>query len=160
MSTRSEIGILNNDGTVTSIYCHWDGYPANNGNILFNNYNTEEKARELISNGNLSGLGKDINPAKEFLHDFDHSQIDVCVYYHRDRGDEWEDCKPQNYSSIEKWKKEIAEGWQDYVYLFKNNKWYFAEVNYIDENTNEVGELIELTKAFLDKEIQRTWGEE
>lgn len=25
MSTRSNIGVLNNDGTVTAIYCHWDG---------------------------------------------------------------------------------------------------------------------------------------
>jgi hypothetical protein len=26
MSTRSRIGIENQDGTTTSIYCHFDGY--------------------------------------------------------------------------------------------------------------------------------------
>lgn len=33
MATRSRIGIENQDGTVTSVYCHWDGYPENNGRI-------------------------------------------------------------------------------------------------------------------------------
>jgi len=30
MATRSNIGIVNEDGSVTGIYCHWDGYPENN----------------------------------------------------------------------------------------------------------------------------------
>ncbi len=27
MATRSNIGIVNDNGSVTGIYCHWDGYP-------------------------------------------------------------------------------------------------------------------------------------
>ena len=29
MATRSNIGILNTDGSVYYIYCHYDGYPDN-----------------------------------------------------------------------------------------------------------------------------------
>ena len=31
MSTRSVIGILNEDMTVNSVYSHYDGYPEHNG---------------------------------------------------------------------------------------------------------------------------------
>jgi len=34
MSTRSNIGIVNGDGSVKAIYCHFDGYPAYVGRIL------------------------------------------------------------------------------------------------------------------------------
>ena len=54
MATRSTIGVLNTDGSVTAVYCHWDGYPEHNGKILIENYTTEEKVRELISFGSIS----------------------------------------------------------------------------------------------------------
>ena len=38
MATRSRIAIEKENGTVESIYCHWDGYPENNGRILVENY--------------------------------------------------------------------------------------------------------------------------
>ena len=34
MSTRSNIAIKRKNGTVESIYCHWDGYLSYNGKIL------------------------------------------------------------------------------------------------------------------------------
>ena len=34
MSTRSVIGILNEDKTVNSVYSHYDGYPEHNGYFL------------------------------------------------------------------------------------------------------------------------------
>ena len=54
MGTRSTIGVLNTDGSVTAVYCHWDGYPEHNGKILMENYTTEEKVRELIGLGSIS----------------------------------------------------------------------------------------------------------
>ena len=38
MATRSRIAIEKQDGTVDSIYCHWDVYLSHNGKILFNHY--------------------------------------------------------------------------------------------------------------------------
>lgn len=46
MSTRSTIGIRHEDGSVTKIYCHWDGYIEWNGAILQKYYNTADKEGE------------------------------------------------------------------------------------------------------------------
>ena len=51
MSTRSVIGILNEDKTVNSVYCHFDGYPEHTGYFLKKFFDTTEKVNNLISNG-------------------------------------------------------------------------------------------------------------
>lgn len=60
MATRSRIGIENQDGTVTSIYCHWDGHPDTAGATLLKHYTNESKIRALIALGDLSTLGDDL----------------------------------------------------------------------------------------------------
>jgi hypothetical protein len=72
MATRSRIAIENQDGSVTSIYCHWDGYIKTNGRILNENYTTKDKVEELIALGNLSSLDE---------------TIERTVAYHRDNGE-------------------------------------------------------------------------
>ena len=89
MSTNSNIRIKRKDGTQTGIYCHWDGYIENNGVILQLAYNTPEKVEELLKLGDLSSLGFVTKPYEGAVHDFDHSQENVCVAYHRDRGEEF-----------------------------------------------------------------------
>lgn len=130
MGTRSEIGILNKDGTVTSIYCHWDGYPEYNGAILSKYYTHEKIVRELIKNGDLSSLGQNIEPDKDLEHSFRNPQKDVCVYYHRDRGEEWAQVNYRTYSNTKEWEKIIKEGWQEYMYLFKEDGWYFTSLHH------------------------------
>jgi hypothetical protein len=76
MATRSRIAIENQDGTVTSIYCHFDGYIDGVGKILQENYNTREKMEQLIDLGDISSLGK---------------TIEETVAYHRDRGEEFQE---------------------------------------------------------------------
>ena len=85
MSTRSNIGVLNNDGKVTAIYCHWDGYVEYNGRILAEYYQEIERVKKLISGGDLSSLNKEIEPTAE--HSFENPQDDVCVSYYRGRGE-------------------------------------------------------------------------
>ena len=45
MSTRSHIGIWNEDGSLDVIYCHWDGYPSYNGAVLLHHYQDPEKCK-------------------------------------------------------------------------------------------------------------------
>ena len=54
MSTRCRIGIENKNGTITSIYCHHDGYPEGVGNALYYGYDSYEKALALILGGDVS----------------------------------------------------------------------------------------------------------
>jgi hypothetical protein len=72
MATRSRIAIENQDGSVTSVYCHWDGHIKTNGRILNENYTTKDKVEELIALGNLSSLDE---------------TIERTVAYHRDNGE-------------------------------------------------------------------------
>ena len=54
MSTRSRIGLELNDGSVVSVYHHFDGYPEWLGKTLNKFYNTREKVAELIDGGDMS----------------------------------------------------------------------------------------------------------
>jgi len=72
MATRSNIAIANQDGTVSSIYCHHDGYIDGVGKVLQENYNTREKMEQLIALGDISSLGE---------------TIEETVAYHRVMGD-------------------------------------------------------------------------
>lgn len=56
MTTRARIGIRNDDGTVTSMYVHRDGYPDWVGIMLKDHYNTRELVKELVEIGALSEL--------------------------------------------------------------------------------------------------------
>jgi len=122
MSTNSTINIQNEDGTVDSIYCHWDGYLEFNGKILQEHYTSEAKVRELISNGDLSILGSEIGEA----HDFDYrykndgeiepGTDDWCMYFGRDRGE-----RNVDYQTLAN--ADMVKGCQQYNYLFRNGSW-------------------------------------
>ena len=64
MSTRSHIGIRNEDGSPDVIYCHRDGYPSYNGTVLFYHYEEPEKIRELIALRDISSLAESVKPAE------------------------------------------------------------------------------------------------
>ena len=57
MATRARIGILNEDGTVTASYQHWDGYPGGLGYNLVDYWTDANKVREAIALGNASKWG-------------------------------------------------------------------------------------------------------
>ena len=125
MSTRSNIAILNNDGTVTAIYAHWDGYIDYNGRILSESYQEIGKVKKLLSGGDLSSLHREIEPTAE--HSFENPQDDVCVYYHRDRKEEWEYTSPRTYKNITQLYEELKSGWIEYLYIYIGNDWYYTE---------------------------------
>ena len=56
MGTRSTIALEFADGTVEQVYCHWDGYLSNNGQILARHYMDPFKVKELVALGGFSSL--------------------------------------------------------------------------------------------------------
>ena len=132
MATRSRIAIENQDGTVTSIYCHHDGYIGYNGNVLQNHYNQREKVEALIALGDISSLDESISTVHP--HSFDNPSRGVTVAYHRDRS---EDLNQRTDGSSDEFFK---SDYEEYGYLFtKENKWLV-----IGNNDDEVQELKEL----------------
>ena len=86
MATRARIGIENADGSITTSYHHWDGYPAGLGFNLVNNWNTTDKLAPAIALGDASHWGETIGNKI----DFDargEGYYDQNVYYGRDRGE-------------------------------------------------------------------------
>ena len=87
MSTNSRIGILHEDGTTETIYCHWDGYPEHQMPILTKHYNTIEKVMALLALGDISSLGERLAPDVNEPHSFNEPADGVTVAYHRDRNE-------------------------------------------------------------------------
>lgn len=114
MGTRSRIGVENPDGSITSIYCHWDGYPENNGQILVDNFSDYEKILQLMELGDLSSLGKDLGEK----HDFNDRVDGWCTAYGRDR--EEENTEARISSSLE----EFLNLGEEYNYLFREGEWW------------------------------------
>jgi len=100
MSTRSFIGMVNRDLTITSVYCHWDGYVEYNGKMLLQHYNTPAKVRKLLHKGDFSSLQKNISD----------------IQYYVDRGDEDTGAVTQNLGDFIKMCK---ESWCEYFYILK-----------------------------------------
>lgn len=113
MATRSYIGVRNTDGSVDYIYCHFDGYPDHNGDILTNYYSKKNQVDELLKLGDLSVLGKFIGEKQ----DFDKRVRDCCLAYGRDRGEVNVGVKNSNFREL------INDQNVDYVYVFDGDYW-------------------------------------
>jgi hypothetical protein len=116
MSTNSGIALRSGD-TYQTIYCHWDGHPRTMLPILRENYNSLELAAKLISYGDASSIDKKLEPTGE--HTFMKPEDDVCVFYHRDRGDAWLSCQSVCYTKKELFDQPAFE----YVYIFEDGQW-------------------------------------
>jgi hypothetical protein len=117
MATRSRIGIENENGTISSIYCHWDGYPDGVGVTLEEHYSNSQKLRMLINLGDISILREHVATMDE--HTFENPKENVTVAYHRDRGEEKREARTD--VSIEQFKKRLSESY-NYVYT-KDGNW-------------------------------------
>jgi hypothetical protein len=93
MGTRSNIGIVNEDDSITAIYCHWDGFLSYNGKILLQHYTSADIVNQLMLLGDLSSLNEKLYPDDNKPHTFQNQQEDVCVAYGRERNESDVDCK-------------------------------------------------------------------
>lgn len=118
MSTSSGIALRQGE-TYTTIYCHWDGHPQTMYPILRDYYNSFELVNKLISMGDASSIEAKIDPDPTKPHTFDKYQPDVCVFYHRDRGDSWLECQPTCFIWEELWKQPAFE----WIYIFEDEQW-------------------------------------
>lgn len=116
MSTRSFICLKKGDDYKV-IYCHWDGYPSNNGMILKNSYTNVGKINELLELGDISSLGNEIG----VKHNFEDRIDGWTTAYGRDRGET--DIEARTYHNIEALISAGNDYGTEYVYIFENNEW-------------------------------------
>ena len=109
MGTRSRIGIMKKDGSITSIYCHWDGYLEHNGTALALHYNTPENVEKLIALGDISYLGNTLSTTES---------------YNQMRG---EDIVITHHNNFDEFAKHCFDSWEEYAYLYKDYEWLYCE---------------------------------
>lgn len=148
MGTRSRIGIEHLNGTIESIYCHWDGYFDWNGKMLHDAYQDINKIKSLIKLGNISALRENVEPIHEG-HDFEAPHEDVVIAYGRDREETGQEALVSE--SRESFLERCGKSGEEFVYLFveKENQWLASEIeisNYDDLTTFEI-KLNPLTEA-------------
>lgn len=127
MATRSTISVVLPNGTVQSVYCHWDGYLDGVGKTLKEYYNTIERAMLITEGGPISSLSPkyaydEANPHQSNkLHSYDKPADDVTVVYVRDRGEKL--VKTATFSSLEQYCSNDGDK-QEYNYMFKDGEWF------------------------------------
>ena len=115
MATRSNIAMKTATGKIVSVYCHWDGYVANNGKILLENYTDIDKIEALVALGSISSLGTAIGDKQDF-DDRSTQKDEWTLFYSRDRG---EQLSIQEYDDIPSWINDMEE----YAYLWNGQEW-------------------------------------
>ena len=110
ISTRSRIGIELSDGSVLSVYHHWDSYPSWLGRILNTHYNTKDKVAELIDGGDMSSCWTDTP------FDYNGKASKYGPNYYSLRGD---DCPPR----LDANKYDYLTDGEEYAYLFVDGNW-------------------------------------
>lgn len=123
MSTRASISRVNDDGTITSIYSHWDGYPSWVGKKLLDNYNKDDIVTKLLSLGDISSLDDSID--KPEGHTFETPKEGYTIFYGRDRGEEG--VEPRTHKTKEEFADYWKDSWCEYFYQFRNGQWYYGK---------------------------------
>lgn len=124
MATRSLVGIENADGTRTTIYVHFDGYPTGVGAVLLAHYTNEADVRALMGSG-------------------DHSTLD--------RAEPWEGAYGDGSGPVTT--TDWPDVGQDWVYLFRDGQWfgqpyYWApEKRLTDADLQPLAEFVEAYRA-------------
>ena len=116
MSTRSYIAIRaardpenkSQKEDIQMVYCHFDGYPSNNGQLLLDNYTTDEKVYNLIGHGDMSSLGRSLGQ---------------CEFYGRDRGETG--VSAQTFTCFSAFKKAARDVSYNYLFDCQDERWYY-----------------------------------
>ena len=123
MATRSTIALEFADGTVQQVYCHWDGYLSNNGQILLKHYSDPFKLRELIDLGDISSLKPTVGTKHAFSklevpmdgEAYDKLYGDMTTFYGRDRGESGTEAK--KFANFAEYVSEHA--YEEYEYILR-----------------------------------------
>ena len=126
MATRSNIAMKTLEGKIVSVYCHWDGYVANNGKILLENYTDADKIEALVALGAISSLGTVIGEKQDF-DDRSTQKDEWTLFYSRDRGEE---LSIQEHDDIPSWIDDMEE----YAYLWDGQNWLVNDHGEKDDN--------------------------
>ena len=139
MSTRGRVGLELADGSILSIYSHYDNYPAWAGRILRTHYNTREKVSSLIDGGDVSCLWTDDG----FYTSEGKTQRGYYGPLHySERG---EDCPPR--LDVDLLGYLHPDRSEEYAYLFRNGEWVCYDMHQFEDDKHP--EIVEIPSGAL-----------
>ena len=147
MATRSRVGIELSNGSVLSVYHHWDGYPEWLGRILKTHYNSKELATELIDGGDMSCCWTEdrwtnktvqLNPYVSEANA--PTKGEYGPQYYSQRG---QDCPPRLDANVIDYLKDGEE----YAYLFRDGEWICWNLHKFDDT--QMPEVVQIPSAAL-----------
>lgn len=103
MATNAHIGYIEND-TITYTYLHYDSYPKHVGKVLYEEYNTTDKVKELVALGYLESIDKG-----------------EVISFHKDKGYDFNEVNPETTDSLNR----FVECEFNYLFDTKTEKWRF-----------------------------------
>jgi hypothetical protein len=130
MGTRSRIGLELSDGSILSIYSHFDGYPEFNGVKLVEHFNTKEKVQELVDLGDISCLWTNAGWNNETL-------PEVGPLPYSTRG---EDCPPRLDADLCEYL--LPDNSEEYAYVFRAGQWVCYNMHQFEDN--RMPEVVEI----------------
>jgi hypothetical protein len=122
MATRGRIGLELADGSILSIYSHYDNYPEFNGVKLVEHFNSYEKAAELIDLGDISCLWTNAGWNNETL-----PEVGPLPYSARG-----EDCPPRLDADLCEFL--LPDNSEEYAYVFRSGKWVCYNMHQFDNS--------------------------
>ena len=155
MATRSVIAKLDSKTKkIKAVYCHNDGYLSNNGKILDQHYQDEDKVDELLAHGDVSSLDENIGEKINFDDIELRRKNKQCMFYDRDRGEKnREAITLKNETELLEHAFEYCDA--EYVYMFAYGSWY------VYDNSNAIGDsshqFIEIDEALYTVYKNQLW---
>jgi hypothetical protein len=134
MGTPATISIFNEDNTVKTVSCNYDGYLSQVGQKLFKHYSNPDKLRSLLAMGNISSLEKEVDIPEGAEHSFDKRNPDVTTFYAGDRGESRMSAK--TFETTQAFLRRSNLVGHDYIYKEKNDTWYL-----LNETTSKLEKL-------------------
>ena len=129
MATRARCGLQLKDGSVISIYSHWDGYTECLGKDLKEHFNTRDKVAELIDGGDCSyvwtnaGFNNETLPKSQPL-------------YYTLRGEKLENNLPRLDATLADYLNK--DNGEEYHYLYTDKGWIAYKMNSFEKQDPEV----------------------
>ena len=124
MGTRSNIVYVDDDQykgrRVVASYCHYDGYLDHTGRMLFDHYNSQKKAKELVDLGDMRAIKETPELVRE-----NNSTPNA----------------PKTYRTISSYMYRVDALSIEYIYMWDKNMWWVARSLAI--NTWDLGKFEE-----------------
>lgn len=147
----ASISVMNIDNSIKSILCYNKAEITETGLILLKHYDNFKKANAIINLGDISLLGKYLEPKTNTQHSQLFPSKDTTISYHRDGNHKLESS---SYIDFEDFTSKLVRRNYNYIYIVEKKNWYLLT---IDNNLIELFEIFKTEVQSLQLSQQKSF---